>query len=213
MLPKPSMATLLTQNPASLDHDNRFFEDNKSKLQDMMMYDYTQEKPQYSDKKELASKVTKRQFIQMPTPDIRPPPGFRDCVVKRPHTNTAQRQSALKKQTRKVSKQVSEVGDQDSPKPKAAKTNESCNATGPATQVEEKMQKTEPVVEESKATAQITVPTDAHKIVRVEIVPVSQDAQVEVVPVVSTVPQFRPIQTCSEPTEDQQTNQVAKQEE
>ena len=165
------MATILTQNPASLDHKNRFFEDNKAKLQEMMVYDYQQvENPRYSDKKELAGKVTKRQFMKMHSPEVRPPPGYRNAVVSRPAT-TAARTSTLKKQMRKQSKQVSEVGDQDSGRP--VKRDENANITGmkvqPAAQVEEKMQKTQAVVEEGAT-------TDAHKSVRVVEVVAEQPA-------------------------------------
>ena len=83
-MPKPNMDTLLTQNPASLDHSNRFFEDNKKKLNAALVYDYMQEEPQYSDKKDLAAKVTSREFIVMPTPVIQPPKGFRETVSGKP---------------------------------------------------------------------------------------------------------------------------------
>ena len=119
------MATLLTQNPASLDHKNRFFEDNKAKMQEMMVFDYAGERtPQYSDKKELAGKVTKRQFIQMPNPEIRPPPGYRAAVPARPATGVV-----AKKQTRKT-KQVSEVDDQDASNKMKAKKASSANMNG-----------------------------------------------------------------------------------
>ena len=62
-LPRPNMQTLLTQNPKNLDHENRFFEDNKKRMNAMLVYDMAQEQPQYSDKKQLASKVTSREFI------------------------------------------------------------------------------------------------------------------------------------------------------
>jgi len=54
------MNTLLTQNPASLDHENRFYEDNKKRMSSMLVYDLAQEEPQYSDKQTLATKVTSR---------------------------------------------------------------------------------------------------------------------------------------------------------
>ena len=62
-MPRPTMATLTTQNPKSLDAANRFFEDNKRRMQAIAMYDMAQERPQYSDKKQLATKVTNREFI------------------------------------------------------------------------------------------------------------------------------------------------------
>eukprot|EP00353_Schmidingerella_taraikaensis_P007894 CAMPEP_0185580610 /NCGR_PEP_ID=MMETSP0434-20130131/17168_1 /TAXON_ID=626734 ORGANISM="Favella taraikaensis, Strain Fe Narragansett Bay" /NCGR_SAMPLE_ID=MMETSP0434 /ASSEMBLY_ACC=CAM_ASM_000379 /LENGTH=56 /DNA_ID=CAMNT_0028198923 /DNA_START=373 /DNA_END=543 /DNA_ORIENTATION=+ len=56
------MDTLLTQTTSSLDHDNRFFEDNKKRMNATLVYDVVDaEQPaQYSDKKQLASKVTSR---------------------------------------------------------------------------------------------------------------------------------------------------------
>jgi len=61
-LPRPNMDTLLTQTTSSLDHDNRFFEDNKKRMGATLVYDVVDaEQPaQYSDKKQLASKVTSR---------------------------------------------------------------------------------------------------------------------------------------------------------
>lgn len=80
-----------------------------------MMYDYSQEKPQYSDKKVMALKVTNRDFIRMPVPEIVPPTGYRNTIP--PQTTSLK--SAIKSQTtvkdvkHKTSKQVSEFGDRD----------------------------------------------------------------------------------------------------
>ena len=39
-LPRPTMDTLLTQKPASLDHQNRYFTDNKKMLEEyVVVYD------------------------------------------------------------------------------------------------------------------------------------------------------------------------------
>jgi len=40
-LPKPDMQSLLTQEPTNLDHRNRFFEDTRKKLNEMVEYDVT----------------------------------------------------------------------------------------------------------------------------------------------------------------------------
>ena len=37
-LPRPTMATITTQNPSSLDHSNRFYDDNRRKLEEMVAY-------------------------------------------------------------------------------------------------------------------------------------------------------------------------------
>ena len=117
-LPRPTMDTLLTQNPASLDHKNRFFEDTKKKLQETLVYDYAQEKPQYSDKKQLASKVTSREFIEMPKPEVKPPKGYREAVVRRSYgaasrtQQTKPKTETIIKQKKVATKQVSEVDDQ-----------------------------------------------------------------------------------------------------
>ena len=145
-MPRPDVQTLLTQKPSSLDHQNRFFEDNKKRLNKMLVYDYAQEEPQYSDKKKLATKVTVREFIKMPDVDVPVPKGYREAIV---HTNS--KTGPWKKQTttqtkRKSTKQVSEVDDQGSFK--AGKWQVDMGGVSGdqpqtlAQQVEEKMQKT-----------------------------------------------------------------------
>lgn len=71
------MQSILTQNAPDLDHQNRFYEDNRRRMNTTLVYDYSQEQPQYSDKKVMASKVTNRDFIKMPVPEIVPPVGYR----------------------------------------------------------------------------------------------------------------------------------------
>ena len=45
-LPRPSIETLLTQKPANLDHENRYFSDTKKMLGEFVVYDEAaQEKP------------------------------------------------------------------------------------------------------------------------------------------------------------------------
>ncbi len=71
-LPRPTMETLLTQKPASLDYKNRFFQDNKKVLKEYVVLDHRmaqeEAEPEYHDKKELASKVTSRDFIKVQGP-------------------------------------------------------------------------------------------------------------------------------------------------
>ncbi len=142
-MPRPDVQTLLTQNPPSLDHKNRFFEDNKKRLNKMLVYDYAQDEPQYSDKKELASKVTVREFIKMPDVEAPMPKGYREGVVrtqKRPTTTPLKKQRIVKGDVyatankRRNTKQVSEVDMQDSAKAVGVSDDQPM-----ASQIEEKM--------------------------------------------------------------------------
>ena len=45
-LPRPTMKTITTQNPKSLDHDNRFFEDSKRRMNEMLALGVAQEEPE-----------------------------------------------------------------------------------------------------------------------------------------------------------------------
>lgn len=38
-LPRPNMNTILTQNAPNLDNENRFYEDNKKRMNSMLVYD------------------------------------------------------------------------------------------------------------------------------------------------------------------------------
>ena len=117
-LPRPSIETLLTQKPANLDHENRYFSDTKKMLGEFVVYDEAaQEKPQYSDKKDLAGKVTNREFIRIQKKEIVPPPGYREGTLHRTYLHDPdQRKSSAKKRRnqREAKRQISEVGDQDS---------------------------------------------------------------------------------------------------
>ena len=65
------MESLLTQEPKDLDHKNRFFEDMRKKMGETLEYDPRYEsptKPVYQDKKDIAYKVTSREFLKMPQP-------------------------------------------------------------------------------------------------------------------------------------------------
>ena len=65
------MQSLLTQEPTNLDHKNRFFEDQKKKLNQVLEFDATgEQEPTYSDKKDIATKVTSREFIKMPNTQV-----------------------------------------------------------------------------------------------------------------------------------------------
>ena len=78
-LPKPDMQSLLTQEPSNLDHRNRFFEDQKKKLKEVLDFDIVgNQEPIYSDKKQLATKVTSGAFTRMPESNIKAPKGFHD---------------------------------------------------------------------------------------------------------------------------------------
>ena len=80
-LPKPTLETLLTQNPASLDHENRFYEDNKRKIASVLIYDdQAKANPEYGDKKSICNKVTSRDFIKVHKERVVPPPGYREAV-------------------------------------------------------------------------------------------------------------------------------------
>lgn len=70
-LPRPSMASLLTQEPKDLDHANRFFEDARQKMENTLEYDpyYKTAQPTYSHKKDIAYKVTSAPFTKMPLPE------------------------------------------------------------------------------------------------------------------------------------------------
>ena len=61
-----------------VSEQKRFFEETRKRNNPVIGYDYRQAEPQYSDKKDVATKITSREFIQMPTPEIVPPSGFRD---------------------------------------------------------------------------------------------------------------------------------------
>jgi len=104
-MPRPTLSTLLTQNSKSLDHENRFFEDTKKRMNETLIYtEEVRAQPQYSDKKALASKVTSREFIQMPETNIPVPKGYREGRV--------QNKSYSKAPGKQTRKQVSEVDEQ-----------------------------------------------------------------------------------------------------
>ena len=46
------MKTITTQNPKSLDHDNRFFEDSKRRMNEMLALGMAQEEPEVAAQEE-----------------------------------------------------------------------------------------------------------------------------------------------------------------
>ena len=164
-LPRPTMETLLTQNAASLDHENRFFEDTRKRMGEMLVYDYGHGQPQYSDKKVLASKVTSREFIKMPKAEVPVPVGYREAVV--PAHERNQIKSAMKQtqnaSKRKGTKQVSEVDEQDSSKQTRSAAADFQTPAAATAQIEEKMQKQVQIEAEQPASS-IAPASDAHQL-------------------------------------------------